>query len=141
MRLVVVVFGRTGLGFGLGDGLLRLALKISADGCCSHLKYRGCVVEWGSLEGVVSSCATGVDSMEVGLERLMWVNVEGPGVLHFIVFNVGGAYVGLAGVVVCGCVEGGVMVHLSVWMDNAFWEPGSLLIVAALCGVGENWMV
>ena len=77
MRLVVVVFDRTGLGFGLGDGLLRLALKISADGCCNHLKYMGCVVEWGIVEGVVSSCATEVDSMEVGLERLMGVNVEG----------------------------------------------------------------
>jgi hypothetical protein len=35
------------------------------------------VVEWGSVEGVVSSCATGDDSVEVGFERLMGVNVEG----------------------------------------------------------------
>ena len=36
------------------------------------------------------------------------------------------------------CIGGGVVVHLSVWMDSAFLPPGSLLMVAALCGVGEN---
>ena len=61
--------------------------------------------------------------------------------LHFLVFGVGGAYAGLAGVGLFGCVEGGVRVHFSVWMDNAFLVPDSLLIVAALCGVGENYMV
>ena len=33
------------------------------------------------------------------------------------------------------------MVHLSAWMDRAILPPGSLSMVAALCGVGENWMV
>ena len=65
MRLVVVLFDRIGLGFGLGDGLLRPAFKISTDDCCSRLKCGGCVVVWGSVEGVVSSCATGVTSVEV----------------------------------------------------------------------------
>ena len=41
--------------------------------------------------------------------------------LRFLVFGVGVAYAGLSGVGVFGCVEGGVMVHLSVWMDNAFF--------------------
>ncbi len=74
--MVVVLFDRNGLGFGLGDDLLRHALKISAGGCCENLKCGGCVVKWGSVEGVVSSCAAGVASMEVGLERLTGINVE-----------------------------------------------------------------
>jgi hypothetical protein len=36
---------------------------------------------------------------------------------------------------------GGVVVRLSAWMDNVVLPPGSLLMVAALRGVGENWMV
>ena len=47
---------------------------------------------------------------------------------------------GLAMVGVYKCF-GGVVVHLGAWMDSAFLPPGSLLMVAALCGVGENWMV
>ena len=47
---------------------------------------------------------------------------------------------GLAMVGVYKCV-GGVVVHLGAWMDSAFLPPGSLLMVAALCGVGENRMV
>jgi len=35
----------------------------------------------------------------------------------------------------------GVVVHLSAWMDSAFLPPCSLLMVAALCVVGENRMV
>ena len=77
MWLVVVLFDQIGLGFGLRDGLLRPALKISVDGSCSRLKCGNCVVEWDSVGGVVSSCATGVASVEVSLERLMGINVEG----------------------------------------------------------------
>ena len=77
MWLVIVLFDRLGLGFGLGDDLLRPALKISVEGCCNRWRYGGCVVEWGSVEGVLSSCAVGVASMEVGLERLTGINVEG----------------------------------------------------------------
>ena len=61
--------------------------------------------------------------------------------LRFLVFGVGGAYAGLSGIGVFGCVEGGVMVHFNVWVDNVFLPSGSLLMVAALSGVGENWMV
>ena len=42
--LVVVMSDRRGLGFGLGDDLLRPALKISADGCCGRLECGGCEV-------------------------------------------------------------------------------------------------
>ena len=44
MWLVVVLFDRNVLGFGLGDDLLCLALKISFDGCCERLKCWDCVV-------------------------------------------------------------------------------------------------
>ena len=54
-----MVFDQIGLGFGLEDGLLLLALKISVDGCCKRLKCGGCVVVWGSVEGALSSCADG----------------------------------------------------------------------------------
>ena len=77
MRLVLVLLDQIVLVFGLRDGLLRLALKISADGYCSRLKCGSCVVEWGGVEGVVSSCAAGVELVEVGLERFMGINVEG----------------------------------------------------------------
>ena len=77
MWLVVVVFDQIGLGFGLEDDLLRHALKISVDGCCNRLKCGDCVLEWGSVEGVLSSCAVGVESVEVGLVRLIGINVEG----------------------------------------------------------------
>ena len=78
MWLVVVLLDRNGLGFGLGDDLLRLTLNISADGCCDCLKCGGCAVGWGSVEDVdvVSSCATGVASVKVGLERLTGIDVE-----------------------------------------------------------------
>ena len=89
-----MLFDRNGLGFGLGGDLLRPTLKISADGCCDRLECGGCVVGWGGVEGVVSTCAIGF-----------------------------------------------VLVHFSAWMDLAFLPLGSLLMVAALCGVGENWMV
>jgi len=75
--LVVVLFDRNGLGFGLRDDLLRLALNISAGGCCDRLNRGGCVMEWGSVKGVVSPCATRVASVEVGLERLTGINGEG----------------------------------------------------------------
>ena len=53
MWLVVVMFDRNGLGFGLGDDLFRPTLKISAGSCCDNLKCGGCVVGWGSVEGVI----------------------------------------------------------------------------------------
>ena len=65
------------MGFGLGDDPLRHALKILVDDFCNRLKCGGCVVEWGSVEGVVSSFAAGAVSVEVGLERLIKVNGEG----------------------------------------------------------------
>jgi len=43
--LVVALFDRIGLEFGLGDNLLRHALKTWVDGCCSRLKWGG-VVWW-----------------------------------------------------------------------------------------------
>ena len=61
--------------------------------------------------------------------------------LRFFVLGVGRMCVGVAGVGVYRCFGGGVVVHLSAWMDNAFLLSGSLLMVAALCGMGENWMV
>jgi hypothetical protein len=72
-----VLFDRIGLGFCLRTDLIRPALVISADGCCNRLKRGSCGVEWSSVEGVVSSCAFGVVSVEVGLGRLMGLNVEG----------------------------------------------------------------
>jgi len=75
--MVFVLFDRNGLGFGPGDDLFRPTLNISADGCCDRLKCRGCVVGWGSVEGLVSSCTAGVSSVEVDLERLTGINVEG----------------------------------------------------------------
>ena len=71
-----VLFDRNGLGFGLGDDLLLPILKILAGDCFDNLKCGDCVMEWGSVENVVSSCAAGVASMEVGLERLTGINVE-----------------------------------------------------------------
>ena len=65
------------MGFGLGGDLLRLALKILADGLCDRLECGGCVVGWGSVEGVVSSCAFGFASVRVDLERLTGLGVEG----------------------------------------------------------------
>ena len=94
-----MLFDWTCLGFGLGNGILRPALKISADGCCSRLMCGCSVVEWGSVEGVVSSYATEVVLVEVGLERLMGMNVEGYGVLSFLVFAVGGRMRGWQGLV------------------------------------------
>ena len=61
--------------------------------------------------------------------------------LPFLVFVVGRSCAGLTRDGVCKCFGGGVVVHLSAWMDNVFLPPGTLLMVAALCGVGENWMV
>ena len=61
--------------------------------------------------------------------------------LRFLVFGVGEAYTGLVGVGVFGCVGVDVVMHLSVWKDSVFLPPRSLLMVAALCGVGENWIV
>ena len=72
-----MLFARNGLGFGLGGDLLRPALKILADGCCDRLKCGGCVVEWGGVEGVVSTCAIGCVLVGVRLERLMGLGVEG----------------------------------------------------------------
>jgi hypothetical protein len=44
----------------------------------------------------------------------------------------------MVGVYKCvGCV----VVRLSALMDNAFLPSGSLLMVAVLCCVGDNWMV
>jgi len=74
--LVVVLFDWNGLGFGLGGDLLCSALNISTDGCCDRLNRGGCVVGWGSVEGVVSSCASRVASVEVDLERLTGIDVE-----------------------------------------------------------------
>ena len=125
----------------MGNDLLRHALKISVDGCCDRLKCGGCVVECNSVEGVVSSCATGVVSVEVGLESLTGINVAGWGMLRFPVFGVGRSCAGLAKVGVCKRVGGGVVVHLSVWIDIALLPPSTLLMIAALCGVGKNWMV
>jgi len=51
-------------------------LKMSVDDSCNRLKYGNCTVGWGSVGGVGSSCATGVASVEVGVERLMGINVE-----------------------------------------------------------------
>ena len=42
------------------------------------------MVEWGSVEDVVSSCATRVVLVEVGLERLKGINVEGWGCCIFL---------------------------------------------------------
>ena len=60
--------------------------------------------------------------------------------LRFLVFGVGGTYADLAEVGVFECVGGGVVVNLSVLMDNVF-SPGSFFMVGALCCVGENWML
>ena len=69
------------------------------------------------------------------------INVEGWWVLRLLVVGVGRSCAGLTGVGVCKCVGGGLVVHLRTWMDCAFLPPDSLLMVAALCGAGENWMV
>ena len=61
--------------------------------------------------------------------------------LRFLVIGIGGAYADLVGVGVFEWVGGGVVMHLSALMDSAFLPFGSMLMVAALCGVGENWMV
>ena len=62
--------------------------------------------------------------------------------LCFLVFGVEWACAELDRVGVYKCVGGGgVVVHLSAWMDNAFLPLGRLLMDAALCGVGENWTV
>jgi len=75
--LVVVLFDRNGLGFGLGNYLLRPTLKISADVCCDRLECGSCEVGKGIVEGVVSSCAVWVASVEVGLERWTGNDIEG----------------------------------------------------------------
>jgi hypothetical protein len=79
--------------------------------------------------------------MKVGLERLTGINVEGYGVLFFLVFGVDRTSAGLARVGVFKCVGGGLVVHLSVWMESTLLPPSSLMMVAVLCGLGENWIV
>ena len=59
--------------------------------------------------------------------------------LRIYLRGVGRTCAGVVGVGVYTCVRRGV--HLSAWMDSAFLPPVSLLMVTALCGVGENWMV
>jgi hypothetical protein len=59
-------------------------LKILVDGCYNRLKCGGCVVKWGSLEGVVSSCEARVVSVDVGLERLKGLMVRGWGCCVFL---------------------------------------------------------
>ena len=76
MWLVIVLFDRNALRFGIGNDLLRCALKFSVDGCSDRLKCGGYAMGWGSVEGVVSSRATGDASVEVGLERLTRINAE-----------------------------------------------------------------
>ena len=62
--------------------------------------------------------------------------------LRFLVFGMGRTCAGLTSVGVYKCVwGGGMVVHFSAWMDSSFLPPSSLLMVAALCGVGASWMV
>ena len=128
-----------GLGFGLGDDLLCPALKVLVDGCRNPLRCGGCAVEWGSVEGVVSSSAHGVVSIEVDLE--CWIGTSGRevGVLRFLVFGASRNCAGLSWVSVSVRVGGGIVTHLSVCMDSLFLLHGSLLMVEALCDVGGNW--
>ena len=84
MWLVDVLFNRIGLGFGLGDDLLRLALKILVDGCCNPSRCGVCVMEWGSVKGVVLSSADGVGSVEVGLKSLIGSGGKGVGCCVFL---------------------------------------------------------
>jgi hypothetical protein len=94
-------------------------------------------VGWDSVEGVVSSCAVGFASMGVGLERLTELGVEGCIFLYLVWVGRVRGWPGLRCIGVL-CVVG---VHFSAWMGSAFLPPGSLLMVAALCGVGGNWIV
>ena len=116
-----MLFNRIGLRFGLKDDLLRPILKISVDGCCNPLMWGGCVVEWRSVQGVVSSSADGVVSVEVGLDRLMGTSGKGVGVMRFLVFGVSRTCAGLACVNVSVYVGEGIVVHLSVCMDCVFF--------------------
>ncbi len=72
------------------------------------------MVEWSSKGGVVSSCATRIASVEVGMEGLMGINIEKLRVLLFLVFGVGRTCADLAGVGVFEHVGRDVVVHSSV---------------------------
>jgi hypothetical protein len=98
VRLIVVLLNRIGLRFGLGDGLLRPALKNLVDGCCNPFRCEGCVVGWGGVKGIVSFNADGVVSMGMGLERMMGIGGEGVRVSRFLVLGVSRTCAGLAGV-------------------------------------------
>ena len=114
LYLVVVMFDHLSFRFVLVDDLLCLALNISVDGCCNRSRCGGCVVEWSSKEGVVSSCATRIASVEVGLEGLMGINIEKLRVMLFLVFCMGRTCADLAGVGVFEHVGGDVVVHSSI---------------------------
>ena len=70
--------------------------------------------------------------------------------LRFLVFGVGRTCSGSARVGVYKCVGGGVVVHLSVWMESALLPPGSFfgLRLCAACvrigwcrvGGGMGWL-
>ena len=96
------------------------------------------MVDWSSLKGVVTSDGDRAVLVEVGLERLMGIRGEGVRVLHFLALGISMTRVGLAVVSVFVCVGGGIVVHLSICMESVFLPFGSLSMVEALCGVGEN---
>ena len=58
--------------------------------------------------------------------------------LRFLVLGVIEMCAILAGISVSVYVEEGIVMHLSICLDSTFLPPESVLIVEALCGVGEN---
>jgi hypothetical protein len=74
----------------------------------------------------------------VGFERLVGLNGERVVLPRFLVVGMRGSCIGFAVGGVSVSARGGSAVELSMCVANANLPPGNLLMVEALCGVGEN---